>query len=83
MPKAEQKTFQTLDLYLASFLNLSGVSPKLEINNGKVVFVFSINDDLYRLIVNYNSNVNVPVTDLVTTVKKLRGQMLTMRGQKR
>lgn len=82
MTKTEQKSWQTLDLYLASFLNLSGVFPKLELNNGRVVFAFPVNDDLYRLIVNYNSNVNVPVTDFVTTVKTLRGQMLTMRGSR-
>ncbi len=82
MAKTEQKTFQTLDLYLASFLNLSGTPPKLELNNGKVVFSFPVGDDLYKLMMNYNSNVNIPVTDFVTAVKALRGQMLTMRGQR-
>jgi hypothetical protein len=82
MTKTEQKTLQTLDLYLSSYLSLCGISPKLEINNGRVVFVFPANDDLYKLMVNYNSNVNVPVTDFVTTIKTLRGQMLTMRKQR-
>lgn len=82
MTKAEQKTLQTLDLYLSAYLSLCGILPKLEINNGRVVFVFTANDDLYRLMANYNSNVNVPVTDFVTTIKALRGQMLTMRGQR-
>jgi len=82
MTKTEQKTFQTLDIYLASFLNLSGLPPKLELNNGKVVFSFPVGDDIYRLTTNYNSNVNVPVTYFVTTVKALRGQMLTLRGRR-
>lgn len=82
MAKAEQKILQTLDLYLSAYLSLCGISPKLEINNGRVVFVFPANDDLYRLMANYNSNINVPVTDFVTTIKTLRGQMLTMRGQR-
>ncbi|MBT9169152.1 MAG: hypothetical protein DDT19_02506 [Syntrophomonadaceae bacterium] len=81
MTKTE-KTFQTLDLYLASFLSLSGISPTLELNNGKVVFTFPLSNDLYKFMVNYNGNVNVPVANFVTAVKALRGQMLTMRGQR-
>ena len=82
MAKTEQKTLQTLDLYLSAFLSLSGIPPALEVNNGKVVFTFLVSDDLYKLMMNYNSNVSVPVTDFVTVVKTLRGQMLTMRDTK-
>lgn len=82
MIKVEQKTFQTLDLYLSSFIHLCGISPKLELNNGKVVFTFPVTEDLYKFMMNYNSNVNVPVTDFVTTIKTLRGQMLTMRDRR-
>ena len=82
MAKTEQKTFQTLDIWLASFLSLCGIQPNLEINNGKVVFTFPVSDDLYKLMVNFNSNVNVPVTDYITSTKALRGQMLTMRNNK-
>lgn len=78
----ETKTFQTLDLYISAFLILCGIQPELQVTNGRVIFVFPQNDDLYRLLSNYNSNVNVPVADFVTTVKMLRGQMLTMRGQR-
>ena len=81
MTKTEQKTFQTLDIGLASFLDLHYLPSTLEVNNEKVVFTFPISDDLYKLITNYNSNMSVPVLDFVTTLKKLRGQMLTLRGQ--
>ncbi len=81
MLKIEQRVFQTLDIYLASFIYLSGISPKLEVNNQKVVFSFPVSDDLYRTIIDYNSNKTVPVTDFVTVVKSLRGQMLTMRNE--
>lgn len=80
MTKSEQKTLQILDLYLSAFLSFSGIPPKLELNNGKVVFTFPVSDDLYKLMINYNSNVNVPVTDFVTGVKALRGQMITLRN---
>jgi hypothetical protein len=82
MAKTEQKTYQILDIGLASFLDLHYLPPKLELNNGRVVFTFPVSDDLYQLITNYNSNVTVHILDFVTTLKKLRGQMLTMRGSR-
>ncbi len=80
MSKTEQKNFQTMDIWLSSFLSLYGTPPKLEVINGRVIFTFPVSDDLYKLMTNYNSNVDIPVADFVTTVKTLRGQMLTMRG---
>ena len=80
MAKVEQRLFTTLDIYLASFLALNKIPPMLELNNGRVVFAFPATDQLYRLTMNFNSNVTVPVADFVTMVKTLRGQMLTMKG---
>ncbi len=78
----KQRDLQFLDLYLSAYLSLCGIHPKLEINNGKVVFVFPASDDLYRLMSDYNADVKIPVASFVTQVKALRGQMLTMRGPK-
>jgi hypothetical protein len=82
MAKVEQRLFTTLDIYLAAFLSLNRIPPTLELRNGRVVFTFSATDDLYKLTMNFNSNVNVPVADFVTIIKTLRGQMLTMRGNR-
>jgi hypothetical protein len=82
MIERKSKVFTTLDLYLSSFLTLRGLTPKLEISNHKVVFTFPVSDDLYRFMNEYNANISVPVTDLITYIKMLRGQMLTMRGAK-
>jgi hypothetical protein len=79
---AETKIFQTLDLYLASFLAFHGIEPSLETVNGKVIFVFPANDSLYRLIAQYNADAEVPSSSFVTVIKMLRGQMLSMRGAK-
>jgi len=76
---AEKKIFSSLDIYIASFLNLNGLEPSLETRNGKVIFTFEVTDKLYRLMNLYNSNENVPVADFVTTVKTLRGKMLTIK----
>lgn len=75
----ETKTFETLDIYIASFLTFNGLKPELQITNGRVIFVFPRSDDLYRLLSKYNSNANVGVADFVTVVKTLRGQMLSMK----
>ena len=75
----KEMKFETMDLYLSAFLSLSGQPPRLKINHGKVIFSFPASNDIYKLMTNFNSNVNVPVTDFVTTVKTLRGQMLSMR----
>ena len=75
----EQRTFTTLDLYLSSFLSLNGLSPRLEVRNARVVFTFATNDQLYRLMSLFNDNVDVPVADFVTTIKTLRGKMLSVK----
>lgn len=79
---AEQisKTFSTLDLYIASFLTLNNLKVKLELKSGKVVFTLPVSNELYQLLEQYNSNEGVPVADFVTTIKALRGQMLSMRN---
>lgn len=80
--KTEAKELSTLDLYLSAFLSLHGIQPELKITNGRVTFNFPVSDELYRLANLYNANEPVPVADFVTAVKALRGQMLTMRGQR-
>jgi len=62
-----------------SFLSLHGIEPKLETRNGKVVFTFEADDRVYKLMNLFNGNVDVPVADFVTTVKTLRGKMLTAK----
>ena len=76
---AETRTIDLLDIYISSFLSLHGIEPKLEIRNGKVVFTFEATDDVYRLMNQFNGNVNVAAADYVTTIKTLRGKMLTIK----
>jgi hypothetical protein len=76
---AETRTVNLLDIYLSSFLALHGIEPKLEIRNGKVVFTFEAEDRVYKLMNSFNNNADVPVADLVTAIKTLRGKMLTFK----
>ena len=79
MTRTEQKVFSTLDIYLSGFLTLHGISPTLEVKNGRVIFTFPAGDQLYRLMNLYNSNTKVEIADFVTMVKTLRGKMLTAK----
>ncbi len=82
MAKTGEKVFSTLDLYLSAWLLLHQIQPELKTNNGRVTFNFGASDDLYKGAFAYNSNELIPVADYVTAVKTLRGQMLTLRGQR-
>jgi hypothetical protein len=77
-----QRIFTTLDLYLASFLSLHGIEPKFEFQGSRVVFVFPVSDELYKLSGRFNANANIPVCDFVQKVKELRSQMITIRNEK-
>ncbi len=82
MARTEKRIFSTLDIYISAFLSLSGIPPSLEVQNGRVTFNFIVSDELYAKAIEYNSNAPVPVVDFVTSVKALRGQMLSLRGQR-
>ncbi len=74
------KNFETYDVWLSAYLQLSYRPPQLHLKNQKVVFVFQQSDILYKLLTDFYSNVDVPISDYVSTVKTLRGQMLGMRN---
>lgn len=83
MKTKEQGVFPTLDLYLSAFLLICGIQPNLEVRNGTVIFTFPTDEKLYELMFLYNSNTTeVKVGDFVTAIKTLRGQLLTLRGQR-
>ena len=81
METKRERKLSTLDLYLAAYLSLHGITPALEVKNRRVTFNFIVTDELYRKALDFNSNDLIGVADFVTAVKTLRGQMLTMRGR--
>jgi hypothetical protein len=76
---AETRKINLLDIYLSSFISLHGIEPKLEAKGGKVVFTFPATDRIYGLMNLFNQNSEVKVADFVTSVKTLRGKMLTAK----
>lgn len=79
MKEEEKKELKLLDINLSAFLLYHGIEPNLENQNGKVVFAFPANQQIYKLMNKFNSDENVPVASFCTTLKTLRGRMLTAR----
>jgi hypothetical protein len=77
------KNFETYDVWLSAFLQLLYKSPELHLKNKRVTFVFPLSEKLHKIVTDYNCNIDVPIADYVSTVKTLRGQMLSMRNQSR
>ena len=80
MPLEERnKNFLTTDLYISAWLVNNGISPQLEVQRGRVVFIFEASEQLYRLCNQFNSNVEVGILDFANEVKRLRGEMLAKK----
>jgi len=77
------KKFETYDVWLSAFIKLLYQSPELHLMNNRVTFVFPLSEELFKIVTDYNCNIDVPIADYVSTVKTLRGQMLSMRNQSR
>jgi hypothetical protein len=76
----EPDRFTTLDVYLAAYLSLNGCRIALEVQSGKVIFVFSQSREVNQFLEKFNSNTPVAVADFATAVKTLRGRMLQAKG---
>lgn len=81
MEMMERRILSIIDINLASFLSLHGIEPTLKNLNGKIIFLFEADDNLYKLISDFNSNVKTPICDFVTRLKILRGKMFTAKEE--
>lgn len=83
MRKALPQRISQLDINSASFQALNGNEPDLELQGGRVVFVFQANEDFYRLSSLYNDNSPVNVLDFVNALRKLRAKMLSLKDKEK
>ncbi len=75
---ATDKKFYIQDLYLAAYLQLSGIIPDIETTiHGKVLFSFPQSDKLYTLTNLYNAGAaSIPsVLDFINVMRTLRARM--------
>ncbi|MBF0487209.1 MAG: hypothetical protein HQK98_03525 [Nitrospirae bacterium] len=82
MEKSQSQRIAINDINLSAFLTLKGITPDLTLTSGRVIFEFPITDELYNEVKAYNTNELVPCLDFISALRRLRGQMLSMRGQK-
>ena len=71
-----------LDLNLSAFQLLGGVEPELHLDGTRVTFLFDPTNQFYQLTSAYNSNAQVAVLDYVSAQRRLRAQMLALRGSR-
>ncbi len=77
----EERVFRTSDVYLASALaTLTNLRPTLELNrDGRVLFCFPGSEDLFDGLDSYNAGTAAPLTEYAATLKRLRGEMLSVK----
>lgn len=76
------KSFTTLDAYLAGFLTLRGFSPELVEQGSKIVFSFNATDALHKEIADYNAGSMVEACRLAFAIKTLKSQIFSLRRNK-
>ena len=76
----ENRRIPILDIYQASFLALQGNNPVLCKRGNRVVFEFPGTDEILKLLEMYNTNPSIRLLEYVGHLRRLRAQMLSMRG---
>lgn len=83
--KASEQPISPLYLYeihVAAFLQSKGVNVELKKEGTRVIFCFPNSTITHSLIEDYYSNPTVKLVDFVSHLRRLRSQMLSLRGQK-
>ncbi len=81
MPKTTTYALSLFDIYLSSFLDYHGIEPRIIKEGTRAMFCFPDDDRVHKLITIYNSNpTSIPLLDYIAHLRKLRSQMLSMRG---
>jgi len=77
-----EKFYTTLDAYQAGFLTLSGFTPTLVDQGGKIVFVFIHSDKLLQVLTDYSAGAVVEAARFAFAIKTLKSQIHSMRRNK-
>jgi hypothetical protein len=84
MKKKVSREFVTADLYLASaFRILLNRQPDFRVEDGRTLFIYPVNEDLYKAMNDYNNGVAINAFEYAQTIKRLRGEMLMRRAEGR
>jgi len=77
----KQKDFVTGDLYLsAAIISLINTNPSFKTENERVLFVFPINEDLYKAMNAYHNGIPINAYEYAQIIKRLRAEMIMRRN---
>ena len=79
----QNQNLETLDINLAAYCALRGLPPELVLVNGRILFRFPAGQMFYQLSSEFNSNDLVPILEFVTSLKTLRGKMISAKEREK
>ena len=68
------------DIYYVAFADLKGIPIKLTREGNRVIFLLPDEPNTYRVLGEFNNNPSLQLLDFVTHLKKIRAQMIALRG---
>ena len=68
------------DIYCVAFADLKGIPIKLTREGNRVIFLLPDEPNTYRVLGEFNNKPSLPLLDFVTHLKKIRAQMIALRG---
>jgi hypothetical protein len=78
--KREPTTIQNHDIYSSAYADYKGIPPDLVRENRRVIFLLPDSPRTYQILNEFNNNPKIPLLDFLTHLKKLRAQMISLRG---
>jgi len=76
----ETNTILLHDIYQTAYCDYKGIQPTLIKQDRRVIFLLPDTPGTYQIITEFNNNPRVPLLDYLTHLKKLRAQMISLRG---
>lgn len=81
MKQTETKVFFSPDLYQsAALVLLLNSQPEFKLVNGKILFGFPVNDELYRGMAQYNCGFPLNALEFTQSIKRLKSEMMMRRS---
>jgi len=68
------------DIHVSAYLQFKGLNPELKKEGTRVVFCFPNSPETQSLMDDYYNNPTVRLVDYISHLRRLRAQMLSMRG---
>lgn len=75
-----KNTIPIHDIYQTAYCDYKKIPPALIKQDRRVIFLLPDMPETYQIIAEFNNNPRVPLLDYLTHLRKLRAQMINLRG---